>query len=161
LACNYAVKKQIDSCLLFLNLFLDHTGRKAGIAAILSSPELDANLKDDRWITLRNSLVKELNILYNGQLNTSLFLQILKYEQEDQDVRWGMRASNKKGTSPSGFIDTLNLKHLKFIDSLLSHHVELSKITVGDEGMTGVFCLYNTARMPAGNKNIRHYLNTG
>ena len=139
LACNYAIKKQTDSCMLFIDFYLNHIERKTGITAILSSPEINANMKSEAWVRMRDSMIKELETDSIAKLNIPLFLQLLQYESEDQNARWTGISSVKKGKYKADFIDTLNLKHLKFIDSLLAQRVELSKVTVGQAGMHAIF----------------------
>ena len=139
LACNYAAKKQTDSCMLFINFYLNHIERKTGITAILSSPEINTNMKSEAWVRMRDSMIKELETDSITKLNIPLFLQLLQYESEDQNSRWAGISSVKKGKYKVDFIDTLNLKHLKFVDSLLSQRVEISKATVGRAGMHAVF----------------------
>ncbi|MFZ7166077.1 MAG: DUF6624 domain-containing protein [Bacteroidota bacterium] len=165
LACNYAAKKQVDSCLLLINCYLRHTSREAGITAILSSPEINANIKDVRWIRMRDSMVTELKAIYGDKLNPHLFLQLLKYETEDQDARFGALSSNKKVKYQTGFVDTLNLKHLKFVDSLLTHSIELNKNTVGEEGMKAIFLFIqhcqNKERQETYENQIRKWVSSG
>ncbi|MDB5284881.1 MAG: hypothetical protein JWO06_3956 [Bacteroidota bacterium] len=165
LACNYALKKQTDSCLFFINLYLSHTSRKEGVEAILSSAEITTNLKDERWIRMRDKMTAELKTFYGPKFNTQLFLQLLKYEGEDQDTRWESLSTAKKFKYPNGFVDTLNLKHLKFVDSLLSHHVELSTSTVEKEGMKAIFLFIqhcqDTTRQGKYLDQINNWLSSG
>ena len=139
MACDFATKRQTDSCIHFISHYLSHTERKTGIVDILSSPEINNNLKGERWMKMRDSMIKELKILYGDKLNIPLFIRLLQYEAEDQGARWEALSPTMKFKYPKGGVDTLNLKHLKLVDSLLSNTVELNKITVGIEGMNAIF----------------------
>ena len=141
LACRYAVRKQNDSSFFYINEFtrvMDKVDRKGSLLMILTSPELNANLMDKRWDTMREGMAKELKTYYGPEFNAPLFIKLQVYETEDQNARWATFSWKNKLAKHAGVIDTLNIKHLHFIDSLLEANIKLSRKLIGKEGMYSV-----------------------
>ncbi len=144
LACKYAIKKQYDSSLFFINEFRSQMNKgykKEGIIMLLASPEINANLYDKRWVAMRDSMIRELKTYYSSQFNTSVFIQLLQFDMEDQNLRWLAVSPSQSNKSFANSAVTLSQKHLKFIDSLLAQHVILDTNTVGKEGMHSLWLL--------------------
>ncbi len=168
LAFDYAQKNKVDSCLLLINICIRNLKtekeRKAGFTALLTSPEL-SNLRDKNWIKLRDNLSEDLKKMYEPELNFPLFLKLLTYHTEDQNARWAALASKSKSINCVNCVDTLNLKHLRFVDSLLKQNVRLSKVTIGVDGMEAIFLFIqhcqDTVRQATYSKLIEGWFNSG